>query len=126
MILKGISTSTQVATVLTVYGIETFYPPYRKQKTIVATVLTVYGIETELSERTQSLQGSMLQQYLPFTVLKHCTNTNVLRRIGLSLQQYLPFTVLKQHSISLSTGKSISELQQHLPFTVLKLAFNDK
>ena len=61
-----------VATVLTVYGIETqqllylitvsFYP--------VATVLTVYGIETLIDGFSYSIHSSMLQQYLPFTVLK--------------------------------------------------------
>ena len=36
-----------VATVLTVYGIETFRPPHRDGlPNQVATVLTVYGIET--------------------------------------------------------------------------------
>ena len=83
----------------------------------VATVLTVYGIETmqgsNWNERTFTLQ-----QYLPFTVLKrkikrsiHCKNcgvATVLTVYGIetykvlvlvyesySLQQYLPFTVLK-------------------------------
>ena len=58
-----------VATVLTVYGIET------KDKCIeiadekaVATVLTVYGIET--NNPTGSADLTTLQQYLPFTVLK--------------------------------------------------------
>ena len=37
-----------VATVLTVYGIETFiYPNSSKHQLFVATVLTVYGIETD-------------------------------------------------------------------------------
>ena len=59
-----------VATVLTVYGIETcriannpyFFMP-------VATVLTVYGIETEYIERIEE-SNLKLQQCLPFTVLK--------------------------------------------------------
>ena len=56
---------------LTVYGIETHYPmqiPYRYIH--VATVLTVYGIETLVaySESIRSL--IVLQQCLPFTVLK--------------------------------------------------------
>ena len=61
-----------VATVLTVYGIETFKKRYY-HGTIsyfrVATVLTVYGIET--FDRGVSEDGIKLQQYLPFTVLKH-------------------------------------------------------
>ena len=36
----------KVATVLTVYGIETYSIDFRRSKQIVATVLTVYGIET--------------------------------------------------------------------------------
>ena len=60
-----------VATVLTVYGIETHY----KTRThilidTVATVLTVYGIETH-SSTTTIRANNRLQQYLPFTVLKH-------------------------------------------------------
>ena len=62
---------------------------------LVATVLTVYGIETTIYSTTTPLSGP-LQQYLPFTVLKLI----VLELIFLhnTLQQYLPFTVLK-HSI---------------------------
>ena len=58
-----------VATVLTVYGIETqnwFISPLNSS---VATVLTVYGIETRLHEPIYQ-QLIQLQQYLPFTVLK--------------------------------------------------------
>ena len=36
---------------------------------LVATVLTVYGIETEIMENLSTL-NLVLQQYLPFTVLK--------------------------------------------------------
>ena len=59
----------------------------------VATVLTVYGIETDwpLIRREILLE---LQQYLPFTVLKHSTRATRIRNHTL-LQQYLPFTVLK-------------------------------
>ena len=83
-----------VATVLTVYGIETSrggnchekdywlqqYLPFTVLKpsnswffgraAIVATVLTVYGIETITSDAVAIRAYSMLQQYLPFTVLK--------------------------------------------------------
>ena len=62
-----------VATVLTVYGIETILcrKAGRSIMTTVATVLTVYGIET-LPERLSNhlSHGWKLQQYLPFTVLK--------------------------------------------------------
>ena len=57
----------------------------------VAIVLTVYGIETHGLHCLY--QNRWLQQYLPFTVLKHVIHnlTNVINE----LQQYLPFTVLK-------------------------------
>ena len=59
-----------VATVLTVYGIETHktVSPFTLS-TLVATVLTVYGIETTCW-RTKCCEIDGLQQYLPFTVLK--------------------------------------------------------
>ena len=106
-----------VATVLTVYGIETFqasmdFPcngwgcnsAYRLRYwnasytlilsgfISVATVLTVYGIETFTSNfRRRTLRW--LQQCLPFTVLKLFLNERYIRFF--SLQQCLPFTVLK-------------------------------
>ena len=60
-----------VATVLTVYGIETFIFSSNELNVLnVATVLTVYGIETDgaLFSRIHTLAS--LQQCLPFTVLK--------------------------------------------------------
>ena len=39
----------------------------------VATVLTVYGIETQISENFGNDTARRLQQYLPFTVLKLLT-----------------------------------------------------
>ena len=60
----------KVATVLTVYGIETstlMISIYFLRW--VATVLTVYGIETHTLEYS-AREFAMLQQYLPFTVLK--------------------------------------------------------
>ena len=60
----------------------------------VATVLTVYGIETHyLTNVEQVLQT--LQQYLPFTVLKPPPKTILMSAPPIKLQQYLPFTVLK-------------------------------
>ena len=41
------------------------------ENSLVATVLTVYGIETTVVVITTSLGMRLLQQYLPFTVLKH-------------------------------------------------------
>ena len=59
-----------VATVLTVYGIETTSMSFiNGEFSKVATVLTVYGIETN-SWRTRSSCLLELQQCLPFTVLK--------------------------------------------------------
>ena len=73
-----------VATVLTVYGIETLKTdPYNFfQDHRVATVLTVYGIETLVSAIPMPA-NKRLQQYLPFTVLK-------LSQINLSMN---PFTL---------------------------------
>ena len=42
--------------------------------TAVATVLTVYGIETYELQVFRSVAFATLQQYLPFTVLKPCDN----------------------------------------------------
>ena len=58
----------------------------------------------------------MLQQYLPFTVLKHWASN---LETNLTLQQYLPFTVLKHH-LRYFYGYDLLSLQQYLPFTVLK------
>ena len=61
-----------VATVLTVYGIETYTKLLTKQfGLVVATVLTVYGIETDKNATTCEWNTLELQHYLPFTVLKH-------------------------------------------------------
>ena len=135
-----------VATVLTVYGIETSnkpcLPPYvvlplqqylpftvlklrlnaslSTDLTRVATVLTVYGIETNTIINEVSMAEYLkLQQYLPFTVLKP-DDPRELYLFSDVLQQYLPFTVLKRISSHIHTSPSIT-LQQYLPFTVLKL-----
>ena len=59
-----------VATVLTVYGIETGLNGNIVPCWGVATVLTVYGIETSRRFYSLLLPLRTLQQYLPFTVLK--------------------------------------------------------
>ena len=59
-----------VATVLTVYGIETSFSTFVVGIALVATVLTVYGIETFKCLHFY-FSFYKLQQYLPFTVLKH-------------------------------------------------------
>ena len=70
----------EVATVLTVYGIETvsnIEGYITSLVSFVATVLTVYGIETAIEAVVVS-PLSRLQQYLPFTVLKlndHANNS---------------------------------------------------
>ena len=62
---------------------------------LVATVLTVYGIETYSNDKALEAQRlEELQQCLPFTVLK-LSLLKVLNRIMDVLQQCLPFTVLK-------------------------------
>ena len=58
----------------------------------VATVLTVYGIETKIEQR--DVRDMKLQQCLPFTVLKRVLDL-VEKLESLKLQQCLPFTVLK-------------------------------
>ena len=59
----------------------------------VATVPTVYGIETCNLWRDIRVYYT-LQQYLPFTVLKRL-NIFLFNLCNQLLQQYLPFTVLK-------------------------------
>ena len=59
-----------VATVPTVYGIETSTFLSLPSKSNVATVPTVYGIETTFTNFTSFQFKLVLQQYLPFTVLK--------------------------------------------------------
>ena len=54
---------------MTVYGIETLELDLLSAVLEVATVLTVYGIET-LVHATFVVAVLELQQYLPFTVLK--------------------------------------------------------
>ena len=113
---------------------------------IVATVLTVYGIETRRTICKNNPLVILLQQYLPFTVLKlllllnNLTNLQVATvltvygietgrkknklklRLKITLQQYLPFTVLKLFLILRNLFFTYSaSLQQYLPFTVLKL-----
>ena len=85
LILRPINTGflrPAVATVPTVYGIETV--PVDKVRLFllmkVATVPTVYGIETELP-RQLAMTQFVLQQYLPFTVLKLYHDYNIWVRI---------------------------------------------
>ena len=80
-----------VATVLTVYGIETPYGwknigTFKK----VATVLTVYGIETILIDASHHFVS--VATYVPFTVLK-LFKLSFFIAFNIWLQQYLPFTV---------------------------------
>ena len=86
----------------------------------VATVLTVYGIETSCYNKTKYHKSHKLQQYLPFTVLKQLIMMWLLP-YQFWLQQYLPFTVLKRHRQGARSRSRKRLLQQYLPFTVLKL-----
>ena len=83
----------------------------------VATVLTVYGIETAKKPFYEYRIVTPLQQSLPFTVLKRPLVDEFLR-YG-ALQQSLPFTVLKHLYCSCNKVR-FNALQQSLPFTVLK------
>ena len=107
-----------VATVLTVYGIETVLKVMAfTHETPVATVLTVYGIET-LQQALHHQTRCQLQQYLPFTVLKQNNTTPTWRTNSVA-------TVLTVYGIETFFGlRALSSpltLQQYLPFTVLKL-----
>ena len=81
-VLKLLGTATKlllilmiVATVLTVYGIETRITMLSSFGDMtVATVLTVYGIETQFETANVSSFTFELQQSLPSTVLKHSFN----------------------------------------------------
>ena len=138
------SGNKQVATVLTVYGIETFYGPDRSCNQTVATVLTVYGIETWTGGKPPQKNSNLLQQYLPFTVLKHTVGSGwwitvnspvatVLTVYGIETPcpllplhyHLLVATVLTVYGIetnrSLLSFMKTASLQQYLPFTVLKL-----
>ena len=64
-----------------------------KTSNYVATVLTVYGIETNVNFVILNKFYAKLQQYLPFTVLKRICFSDI--ECTQPLQQYLPFTVLK-------------------------------
>ena len=68
----------------------------------VATVLTVYGIETSYIILAYRKLNHPLQQCLPLPVLKHPREIGV--RIGnISwLQQCLPFTVLKRKILTIA------------------------
>ena len=135
-----------VATVLTVYGIETLVQSQQPFETIccnstyrlrywnlkkyngiqiqylyVATVLTVYGIET--------LNASLI---LLFLIRSSCNSTYRLRYWNIHLYKHFLFTPLSCNSTYrlrywnapktyvIGPGES-AMLQQYLPFTVLKL-----
>ena len=67
----------------------------------VATVPTVYGIETTTDGIVYAeKEKGMLQQYLPFTVLKLVQHVMSTTETNELLQQYLPFTVLKLKRLS--------------------------
>ena len=84
----------------------------------VATVLTVYGIETRKRNVVLINRWLELQQYLPFTVLKLIFFTfKNLRHVATVLTVYGIETVLFWWMTRLDL------LQQYLPFTVLKLKF---
>ena len=136
---------TWVATVLTVYGIETQFllrwvkasssgcnSTYRlrywneikgeipsKEISPVATVLTVYGIETWITTILRAVHKPTLQQYLPFTVLKPkyaLIEATLRSRCNSTYRLRYWNSKHNLHSIFLRWF----QLQQYLPFTVLK------
>ena len=84
----------------------------------VATVLTVYGIETCNGSLLIMSISLKLQQYLPFTVLKR-------HRLSHEPTYQYVATVLTVYGIETGhffvSEQSVTMLQQYLPFTVLKL-----
>ena len=137
-----------VATVLTVYGIETQAIDGAKVKETIVSCNSTYRLRYWNSYIFTNWEREIisLQQYLPFTVLKlllllnNLTNLQVATvltvygietgrkknklklRLKITLQQYLPFTVLKLFLILRNLFFTYSaSLQQYLPFTVLKL-----
>ena len=129
-----------VATVLTVYGIETcFLSSGTTLRSWVATVLTVYGIETFVTiffiktlrcnstyrlrywnKRSFLIHDTIEQVATVLTVYGIETSNFSSRKLRISLQQYLPFTVLKLIIINSTNICALIRLQQYLPFTVLK------
>ena len=88
---------------------------------LVATVLTVYGIETNLFyNRYFDFSIFVLQQYLPFTVLKLKFELDDI----MTTQVATVLTVygIETRGIYGVTVIDTFELQQYLPFTVLKLS----
>ena len=135
-----------VATVLTVYGIETLlgmeggetpspnccnstyrlrYWNWTNRGRRSATVLrcnSTYRLRYwNNSIFANNFVTYRLQQYLPFTVLKLYYISLPLVNTPDELQQYLPFTVLKPNWAVLDVFVVLASLQQYLPFTVLKL-----
>ena len=83
--------------------------------------MTVCGIETHRLA-VHNLKITLLQQYLPFTVLKQLSD--IFFAPSLKLQQCLPFTVLKLlMDVLHDTHTNNKKLQQCLPFTVLKQCY---
>ena len=84
-----------VATVLTVYGIETLIRKlWTSFSPAVATVLTVYGIETARAKRLNCLRSSVATVLTVYGI-ETFANFQMSVRRNWKLQQYLPFTVLK-------------------------------
>ena len=84
----------------------------------VATVPTVYGIETAHEVAEKKLRCCSLQQYLPFTVLKLWTIISFIYLAKRVATVPTVYGIETNHicNIRFSLGK----LQQYLPFTVLK------
>ena len=91
----------------------------------VATAPTVHGIETFFLVPNLGPRRYLLQQHLPFTVLKLTEAAIIINISLLMLQQHLPFTVLKPDKKLFNLLKACIALQQHLPFTVLKPMVRD-
>ena len=88
----------------------------------VATVLTVYGIETRQYVRNLINNLRWLQQCLPFTVLKR-NSYLIISTISVVATVLTVYGIETLHRRFRERGKIYLQLQQCLPFTVLKPQF---
>ena len=111
----------RVATVLTVYGIETSFAHSDKCLFQFMSCNSTYRLRywNWVKTATKFVGRQALQQYLPFTVLKRKSRLFCVQHTQ-QLQQYLPFTVLKLKDAEEYMKRGDNKLQQYLPFTVLK------
>ena len=115
-----------VATVLTVYGIETLFHLTRSAGVIwVATVLTVYGIETIIVVVPRGNLNSCNSTYRLRYWNKRISYVAMVRNLH-ELQQYLPFTVLKLLIASLTSSIGITVATVLTVYGIETIVYNHK